>query len=329
MRILTSSMTTLAITPGCPEGIGPEVAIKALTSYNWGSTKIFFCGPGKLLRKTAESLGIQTENTESGIVLNRKIYVQTLSGWDPLPSSVEVQQRSLKIAIDLVRQKKVDALVTAPARKSAFVNFDGMHFAGHTELLHHYLGTQAKPLMYFSGAKFLVALATTHIPLNTVSQSLSQKLVKDKLLQLKEACERHYPKQRHQITVLGINPHAGESGLLGCEEKEIISPLISQLKVKNTIFIGPEPADGFFGSIYRKSSAELPHAVLAMYHDHGLAPYKLLCHGKIANITHGLCVPRTSPGHGTADDIAHKKIADPSSMIEAMKTAIHLAESFS
>ena len=233
-------------------------------------------------------------------------------------------QEALLESIEWARAKKIDALVTGPIQKSILQDIHGCSFQGQTELLHKYLAADSKPpLMCFAGATFIMGLATVHIPVSQVSESLNQDILTQKLERLINGSVKtqQKPAKDIRIAVLSLNPHAGEGGLLGTEEEQIIKPVVHQFKHLGYQVEGPFGADGFFGFGAYKSY----DAVLAMMHDQGLPPYKLLCQGKAANITFGLKIPRTSPAHGTADNLVGTGQANPDSFALAIELAVQLS----
>jgi len=306
----------IAITPGCPLGIGPEVTAKALLSLeqNTQIPKNF-----KFLWLAKQSLLL--EKLDSCEIRNRLTFSDNLMINRPNLTPTQTQQEALKLSVKLALEHKISAIITGPISKSIFDKSLGP-FPGHTEFYDFYLNNNTKALMLFSGYDFILGLATVHVSVQNSAKLITRDLIFDKIKNLYEATQKIKNKKNPKIFVLGLNPHAGENGLIGHEEKEIIEPVIRYFGDKN--ITGPVAADGFFGSLLYKNKKEWPDAVLAMTHDQGLSAYKLLGQGKIANITYGLKIPRTSPAHGTAYDIAQKNIASPDSMIEAIKAAINL-----
>lgn len=210
----------------------------------------------------------------------------------------------------------IDVLVTAPINKANIQSAD-FHFPGHTEYLEAKFGGDALMIMASPGG-LRVALATIHIPLAEVAGKLTKELVLQRIEQLNDALIRNFTVHRPRIAVLALNPHAGDGGLLGKEEEEIIAPAIAEARNNKVLAFGPYPADGFFGA----GSQEKFDGILAMYHDQGLIPFKALCGTDGVNFTAGLPYVRTSPDHGTAYDIAGRNEADAQSMREAIYMAI-------
>jgi 4-hydroxythreonine-4-phosphate dehydrogenase len=216
-----------------------------------------------------------------------------------------------KVNQDL-KEGLLDAVVTAPINKKNIQSPD-FDFAGHTEYFTHHFG-EKESLMLLVSEDFRVGVVTGHIPLSAVSIQISKEKIMQKIKILESSLKKDFGILRPRIAVLGLNPHAGEEGLLGNEEIEIISPAIEDSKKKGILAFGPYPSDGFFGMMQFKKF----DAVLAMYHDQGLIPFKTLAFETGINYTAGLKIIRTSPDHGTAYNIAGKNLANESSFREAI-----------
>lgn len=228
---------------------------------------------------------------------------------------------SLKTAVDALRQGKIDGLVTAPIHKDNVQN-TGFDFTGHTPFLKSYF--QAKDVvMMLCANNMRVALATEHIPISKVSESLTTDIIVRKLQIVNDSLQRDFGIQKPRIAVLGLNPHAGDNGVIGEEEKTIIQPAITQAFAKNILACGPYSSDAFFA----RGHYQQFDAVLAMYHDQGLIPFKSLAAEGGVNFTAGLEVVRTSPDHGVAFDIAGKGIADHHSFLQAVYSCIDIIRS--
>ncbi len=224
--------------------------------------------------------------------------------------------QSLEWAVKDLKAGLIDALVTAPINKEA-MQMANFPFPGHTEYLTKELGAnQSVMLLVNDGLR--VALATNHLPLRDVAAKITKELILQKLSILYESLRMDFGIDRPTIAVLGLNPHAGDGGLLGHEEEQFIRPAVVEAKKSGKLVMGPFPADGFFGSGQHKKY----DAVLAMYHDQGLAPFKALSFGNGVNYTAGLTAVRTSPDHGTAYDLAGKNEADPASFRQSLFLAI-------
>jgi 4-hydroxythreonine-4-phosphate dehydrogenase len=209
-------------------------------------------------------------------------------------------------------------MVTLPISKEA-INLTDYKIPGHTEFLATKTNT-ASVLMMLVNGDLRVALTTVHIPISDVAHTITKKLIIEKATILNNSLKSDFSISNPKIAVLGLNPHAGDGGVIGKEEIEIIQPAIKELQEQGVLASGPYPADGFFG---QKRHLQYD-AILAMYHDQGLAPFKLISFGKGVNFTAGLPIIRTSPDHGTAFDIANKGVADPSSFLQAYQLAVEL-----
>jgi 4-hydroxythreonine-4-phosphate dehydrogenase len=272
----------IGITLGDPAGIGPEVVAKALKS-------------GRLNRRfNYEVIGNPGAKRRA----------------DAADWVVEGAKRCL--AGDLV------ALATAPITKD-LLHRAGYHFTGQTELLAHLSHTRRFAMM-LAGGPLRVALVTTHAPLRHVAKLITARKIVE-VIELADQICRRFGIRRPRIAVAGLNPHAGEGGLLGDEERRIIGPAVKRAARRGIAVSGPYSADTLF---YRAAHGEFD-AVVAMYHDQGLAPFKLIAFDNGVNLTLGLPFIRTSPDHGTAPDIAGKGIARPHGMIAAINMAAQLA----
>jgi 4-hydroxythreonine-4-phosphate dehydrogenase len=228
---------------------------------------------------------------------------------------------ALNQAIADLKGNKIDALVTAPLNKSN-INSEVLKFVGHTEYLTEAFGIKDS-LMFLVSEGFRVGVVTGHIPLKEVPSQVTAANIKRKLAIMIHSLQNDFGITKPKIAVLGLNPHAGEDGLLGDEEEAIIKPVIIEFKEKGHLVFGPYPADGFFGMMHQKRF----DAVLAMYHDQGLIPFKSQAFETGVNFTAGLPIIRTSPDHGTAYNIAGKNIANEGSMSAAIFQAYDIIKS--
>jgi 4-hydroxythreonine-4-phosphate dehydrogenase len=222
--------------------------------------------------------------------------------------------KSLEKACQALQNGSIDVLVTAPINKEN-IQSDSFKFPGHTEFLEQQFEGQA--LMLMLNKELRIGVVTGHLPLEQVSKHITQELILQKLESFNQSLIQDFGIRKPKIAILGLNPHAGDNGLLGKEEEKTIIPALQKAEDKGLLAFGPYPADGFFGSNQLKAF----DGVLAMYHDQGLVPFKTLSFGNGVNFTSGLSVVRTSPDHGTAFDIAGKNIASESSFIQAIYTA--------
>ncbi|MBK7865491.1 MAG: 4-hydroxythreonine-4-phosphate dehydrogenase PdxA [Archangiaceae bacterium] len=277
----------MGITLGCPCGIGPEIVEKALAD-----------------RRVRRALVPVVFGSAKGFVPGR-----------PDARAGKAQHGFVLDGVEAAQDGLVDALCTAPVSKEQIVRA-GIPFVGHTELLAEAFDTEV--LMLLAGPRLKVALATNHLPLAKVPRALkAPRLVKQ--LELLSASLGN-----PRIAVCGLNPHAGEGGTMGREEVEVIAPAVKAAKKKGLDVHGPFPADGLFAKL--SGGAKFPYgAVLAMFHDQGLCVAKALDFTHTVNVTLGLPLPRTSPDHGTAYDIAGQGKADPEPMVQALLMAVKLA----
>lgn len=319
----------IGITPGCPAGIGPEVVARAVADAKLApSTQLVFLSSARVLMEGARRAGVKARVTamnsarDAHVVCGTRTVVCAASVDDeavpagkPSAAGDAVQRDALVRACTAAQRGELDGIVTGPVRKQALV-VDGVHFPGQTEIVHHFLAADGEPpLMVFAGGPFVLALQTVHVALHDVGRHITARALDVALARLREATSGISGKKAPKLVVLGVNPHAGEGGMFGREEIDVVTPACLRAGVPP-----PVPADGFFADVAR--GVKPPDGVLAMHHDQGLAPYKLLVGGEGINVTWGVRVPRTSPDHGTAYGIAGKKKASSASM----KAAIELCE---
>jgi 4-hydroxythreonine-4-phosphate dehydrogenase len=342
---LPRGFLTLGLTPGCPAGVGLEVlpaAIEQLVDDGAlpQTVRLRFFASAGLLVEGCRRAGVDVlRRGEVVTIAGREVVCAIADDADPglrtrpgVPDddAIDCQRASLLRAIVAAARGDVHAIVTGPVRKAALV-VNGEQFPGQTELVHRTLhDDDGPPLMVFSGGPFVLGLHTVHVPLKDVSALVTSSSLQRSVRRLGEAAGALLGVARPRVVVLGVNPHAGEGGLLGREELDVVTPAIAGFADDNALeVVGPVPADGFFADVARHrrgvTTVRGVHAVLAMHHDQGLAPYKLLCGGDGVNITWGLRVPRTSPDHGTADALAGSGRADPSSTKAAIVAALKLA----
>jgi 4-hydroxythreonine-4-phosphate dehydrogenase len=316
----------IAITIGDINGVGPEIIIKALSDQRLLNhlTPVIF-GSAKTLsyyRKMLKTDDFSLYYLKDGQEPNPK-RVNLVECWEDM-AEIKVGEASndagqkalmaLEMACKSLEEGRTDAIVTAPINKST-IQSESFNFPGHTE----YFGARfnGKPLMFMISGDLRIAVATGHVPLKEVTALLTRETLEKSLMMIIKSLINDFGISRPKIAVLGLNPHAGEEGLLGEEENEIIIPVIKEFKNKGDLIYGPFPADGFFGSgNYKKYDA-----ILAMYHDQGLIPFKNLSFGSGINYTANLPVVRTSPDHGTGYDIAGKNEASEASLREAIYLA--------
>ncbi len=322
----------IAITLGDPNGIGPEVVLKCLDDpLVMKRVEPVVIGAKKVLQVHAKALGRRLpaliENMTAPLPKRGIRIVDTSKGEEVsvemgklTPGAGSMAMNAVDEGIRLAKQKKVSALVTGPISKLAIVRA-GYNFPGHTEYLAKKTNVKDQVMMMVS-RELRVSLATGHIALKQVSERLTINGLVAKLKRVRLSLIRDFGISQPKIAVLGLNPHAGENGVLGSEEEEVIIKAIKDAGNRGIIALGPFPADGFFGSGQYCGY----DCILAMYHDQGLAPFKLLSFGSGVNFTAGLPIVRTSPDHGTAFDIAGKNQANEGSMIQAVLQAASIAE---
>lgn len=325
----------LAITVGDCNGIGPEVALKAASSPRVRrACSLLLIGPELVFREVRRSLrsplrffvtGDDPEREELltdfpllPLLPSSSVTRDEFHPGTPHPAAGTAATAAIRAAVTLAKRKTVDGIVTAPLAKH-LVREPGLDFRGHTEFLQQLTGATDVVMMLVC-RELKVGLATIHEPLRAVPSLLTSSLLLRKGRLVLAALRNDWRITRPRMAVLGLNPHAGESGLLGNEERDVIAPAVATLRDEGEQCEGPFPADAFFAR-YRPGTCD---AVLAMYHDQGLIPLKMLARGKGVNVTAGLPLIRTSPDHGTGFDLAGKGIADPSSMEEAILLAATL-----
>lgn len=319
----------VGITCGDPHGIGLETIMKVFSDPRMAEqiTPILYAHPEAI--KTHKKLNHIEEFQYTSIQQASEAHIKKVNlvnVWKdfkgnfelgkPSKEAGEMAFKSLEMATADIAANKIDVLVTAPIDKDSIQSSD-FKFPGHTEYLAKIAGTD-KVLMFLVSDVLKVGIVTGHLPLKEVPQNITKDKILEKLSLMQESLIRDFGVPRPRIAVLGLNPHAGDNGLLGTEEKEIILPAIKEAFEKGALVFGPYGADGFFGSgVYKQFDA-----VLAMYHDQGLAPFKTLVFESGVNFTAGLPIVRTSPDHGTAYDLAGKGKADEASMRAAIFTAV-------
>ena len=233
------------------------------------------------------------------------------------PEAGKAALGALEKAIEEYKAGLIDVIVTAPINKHT-IQSEEFTFPGHTEYIEQKLGEGQRALMILMKDDFRVALVTGHIPVGQIAAELTKDLIEEKLTIFNRSLKQDFGISAPRIAVLSLNPHAGDGGLLGKEEEEIIIPAIQEMTAKGVFCFGPYPSDGFMGS----GNFQYFDGILAMYHDQGLAPFKALAMDEGVNFTAGLPVVRTSPAHGTAYDIAGKGLASEDSFRQAIYVAI-------
>ncbi len=311
------SLPRLALTVGDPAGIGPEIVLRALAKADRPEAEWIVYGPMAVLDERARRFSLATPQELGARVVDVDV--------GELPPLGVISVNGGRAAAEAVRRAARDAmtgsvlgLVTAPLHKES-LHAAGYPWPGHTEMLAEEAGVQDVAMM-FVGGSLRVALVTIHRSLRSVPDAVTT----EELSRIARLVDRELPRfgaTRRRIGVCGLNPHAGEAGLFGSEERDVIAPTLLALHQAGLDVIGPIPADSLF---VRAARGEFD-AVIAHYHDQGLIPVKLLAFGNAVNVTLGLPFVRTSVDHGTAFDIAAKGVADPGSLLAAMRLGVELA----
>ncbi len=325
------SRPRIAITIGDFNGIGPEVILKSILSPTIRKLcDPILIGPIDVFGWYAKRLGMRIklqavesveEKTLNGVFPVHDIGIFHARDIRPgILSPVAATAAALAIhkGVMLCLARKVIALVTAPVSKAA-LNLAGYSYPGQTEMLAELTESEHTTMMLVSD-KLRVGLATVHVPLREVATSLSIEKIFAVIVTVDRSLRKDFGVRKPRVAVLGLNPHAGEGGLLGTEDDTVIRPAVELAKRQRIAAEGPFSSDSFFGNYHRARF----DATIAMYHDQGLIPLKILSSGRAVNFSAGLKIIRTSPDHGTAFDIAGKGQADPSSMMEAIRLAVKI-----
>ena len=322
----------VGITHGDFNGVGYEVMLKALADEQIPElfTPVLFADMRLIDRAVKEFAlelpKIQTVRSAADAkegqinVVDLRLPDIKVKPGEPDKVSGAAAVSALEEAVKAIKEGTIDVMVTAPISKEA-VQAEGFHFPGHTEYLADRAGEEYKPLMVLFDDDLRVALVTTHLPLAKVPEAVTRERVADMIRRFEKVLRQDFGIERPKVAVLSLNPHCGDGGVLGSEEKDEIIPAIEETSKEGILSFGPFSSDAFFASDrgYRDFDG-----VLAMYHDQGLAPFKTIARTGGVNFTAALPFVRTSPDHGTACDIAWKGEADPASMREAIYRAIDI-----
>ena len=319
---------TIGISIGDPNGIGPEVVLKTFSD----AKHLSFCTP--VIYAHVDFVLQQADYFNLQLPIER-LHGQPKHGvlnvvdcWSepiqPQYGTVDSKAgafalKSLRVASKALQQGTIDALVTAPIHKAA-IQSEAFNFLGHTDFLAQEFDGQA--LMFLVHGDLRVALVTDHVPIKDIATYITADRIESKLKALAHSLQQDFGITNPRIAVLGLNPHAGDQGVIGKEEINTLAPLLQSIDVEKVEVNGPFSADAFFGSKSYKNY----DAILAMYHDQGLIPFKTLSFGQGVNFTAGLSVVRTSPDHGTAFAIAGKGEADPVSFAQAVQAAVEIVD---
>jgi 4-hydroxythreonine-4-phosphate dehydrogenase len=326
-NFMTQHKPRIGITMGDLNGIGPEVVIKALTDSRLLAmiTPVVY-GSAKVISFYKKLLNIEefnyTQVKTKGQLAHRSINV--VNCWDdlieinpgkPTTETGRAALAALKCACEELKEGHLDALVTGPIDKKTS-HSEAFPFKGHTEYLTQFFGAP-QSLMFLVSDTLKVGLVTEHVPISEVTALITKEKVESKLMLMEASLRKDFGIIKPKIAVLGLNPHAGDNGLIGAEDEQVLKAVVNDQRNKGKLVFGPFPADGFFGNgQYTKYDA-----VLAMYHDQGLIPFKSIAFENGVNFTAGLSAVRTSPDHGTAYTIAGKNQANENSLREAVYRA--------
>jgi len=329
----TDASARVAITLGDPNGIGPEVVLKSLDDPELmpAMTPVLI-GSAHVLRVHADTLGYSDLNIHvvdevpDHVPSGHVAVIDVTDGAQPpvtfgavTAEGGHLAMRAVETAVDLCTSGRTDAMVTAPISKDA-IQQAGYDVPGHTEFIAERTGSTQTTMMMVAGG-LRVGLVTGHIPISKVAEGITETAILEKLRVIHASLGTDFGIPEPKIGVLGLNPHAGDGGVLGREEKQVIEPALDSAREEGMQVDGPLPADGFFAT----QLDEGYDAVLAMYHDQGLVPFKALAFDHGVNFTAGLPIVRTSPDHGTAYGIAGKGMALPGSMRSAIEVAVAIA----
>ncbi len=320
----------VGFTHGDINGIGYEILIKALKSpeINELITPIVY-GSAKVAAYHRKNLDIQNfsfnqiisaerANSKRPNLVNCVDNNISVDMGQVTAQSGQAALQSIQCALKDYKEGKIDVLVTAPIHKLA-IHSDEFQFKGHTDYFQDYFGG-GPVLMFMVSENLKVGLVTEHLPISEVAANITKENILAKLQLMNNSLKEDFLVRKSKIAVLGLNPHAGDSGVIGEEDEKIIVPAIREANEQNILAFGPFAADGFFGSGNFKKF----DAVLAMYHDQGLIPFKTLSFGRGVNFTSGLPLVRTSPDHGVGFDIVGQGKASPDSLLQAIYTAIDI-----
>ena len=319
-------MLKIGITIGDMNGVGPEIILKTFADKRM----LEFCTP--IIYSSTRTLEFVKKHFKSNIDFNgikssaqaEDNRVNVVNCWSEAPQiNFGTKDKnigkhaiiSLKAATSDLKQGHVDVIVTAPINKDS-IQSDDFNFPGHTDYLDNQI--EGSALMLMVSGNLRIGLLTDHIPVSKISESITKELVENKINTIHKTLVEDFNISKPKIAILGINPHSGDDGVIGSEEKTVLTPTVERMRENNILAFGPYSADSFFGS----GEHEPFDAVIAAYHDQGLIPFKTLSFGQGVNFTAGLEKIRTSPDHGTAYSIAGKGIADETSFKEAVFLAI-------
>ena len=314
---MNKKLPKIGITMGDPNGIGPEVVVKSLACSELTSLcePVIF-GSKEIIDHAMDLTGLLVETKIQDI---REFKLEDIKPGEIDKKSGKASLEYIKNAVEFALKNRIDAIVTAPINKES-THLAGSDYPGHTEMLSALTNTKNFAMMFDCG-KLRVTLVTIHIPLSDVPGTIDKDKILNSIRLTNEYIVKFHKITVPKIVVCGLNPHASESGAFGNEERETIIPAIENAKDEGIDVEGPSPADTLF---YYAQQGRWD-GIIAMYHDQGLIPFKMLSFEEGVNVTLGLPIIRTSPDHGTAFDIAWKGIANPSSLLSAIKHAVFMA----
>ena len=321
----------IAITIGDFNGVGPEIALKAASNPSIRKLCLpLLVGPLSVFEHVRADLKLKMKLEKSSLPIVKNTVSPVFDTGDGIWADVQYGKVTksagknagiaIERAVDLCLKVQVDGMVTAPVSKEA-LNNAGYNFPGQTEMIALLSRSQRVAMILVSPA-MRVGLVTIHVGIRSVPDHISREKIYEKIHIVNESLKKDFRIAKPRIAVLALNPHAGEKGLIGTEDDELVLPAIRDAQASGIKADGPFSADAFFG----KQSHKEFDAVVAMYHDQGLIPLKLSSFGKGVNFSAGLSIVRTSPDHGTAYDIAGKGKANVSSMLEAIKLAVSISQ---
>ena len=311
-------MKKTAVTLGEPNGISPEITIKALNSLDLTPDRIVLIANKNILDFYKQKYGLFFEKNYE--IINIPFNINSIDIGKETEGGGEFSFQAIVKACELAKKGIINSIVTAPVSKNA-MKMVGHNYSGQTEILQEYLSNSNKNAeMIFVNDKFSVMLMTRHIPLSKVKDFIKKDILVNRIENVIYSLKKQLNISSPSIAICALNPHAGENGMFGDEEIKEIIPAVKELQSKGINIEGPFPADTLFSKC--KSDKQIYNFYIAMYHDQGLIPVKLFNMNNSVNTTLGLSVLRTSPAHGTAFDIAGKNIANPEGMINAVKLAI-------
>jgi 4-hydroxythreonine-4-phosphate dehydrogenase len=322
----------VGITIGDAAGIGPEIIMKTFsddrlfkqfTPIVYGNPRVF-----SYYKKALELEKFQYSSVKNYYNLNTNslnifpVWNEEFSivAGEPNAETGKYALKSVQAACEALKNKEIDVLVTAPINKNV-IHSNEFPFAGHTEYLQDFFGAKDN-LMFLVAEEIKIGLVTNHLPIQEVAKNITKEKIIRKINLMSQSLREDFGIEKPKIAVLGLNPHAGDNGLIGTEDKDIIFPAVQEAKKQNILAFGPYPADGFFAAHNYKNF----DGILAMYHDQGLIPFKYIAGEDGVNFTAGLNIVRTSPDHGTAENIAGKGIANETSFRNAIYNAIDIYE---